>query len=90
MKNENTNELKKMLEEQKQTPTYGDSFKLMLLTSIATSLACIADAIMKDEEVKPIYCDTDSLKEADKMKIKQILNEQCGVVSLDKEENKDV
>lgn len=37
-----------------------------------------------EEEVVPIYCDTDSLKEADKMKIKQQLNEEFGVASSDK------
>lgn len=42
-----------------------------------------------EEEVQPIYCDTDSLKEADKMKIKQIMNEHYVVVSSDKEDSKD-
>ena len=50
----------------------------------------ISPIVEYEEEVEPIYCDIDSLKEADKIKIKQRLNEEFGVASSDKEENKDV
>jgi hypothetical protein len=49
MKNENTNALKEALESYKKNPTYGHELNLMLMISIATSLACIADAIMIEE-----------------------------------------
>ena len=50
MKNENTNALKEALEAYKQNPTYGHELNLTLMISIATSLACIADAMIKEEE----------------------------------------
>lgn len=50
MKNENTNALKEALESYKKNPTYGHELNLMLMISIATSLACIADAMTKEEE----------------------------------------
>lgn len=50
MKQENTNALKKALESYEENPTYGHELNLMLMISIATSLACIADAIMIDKE----------------------------------------
>lgn len=45
-----------------------------------------------EEEVEPIYCDTDSLTEVDRMKFKQMLNEKYGRACADKEviENEDV
>lgn len=45
----------------------------------------ISPIVEFEEEVEPIYCDTDSLKEADKMKMKQLLNAEYGVASSDKE-----
>ena len=38
-----------------------------------------------EEEVEPIYCDTDQITEVDRMKFKQMLNENYGVASADKE-----
>lgn len=48
-KHENTNALKEALKSYEETPTYGHELNLMLMISIATSLACIADAIMIEE-----------------------------------------
>ncbi len=49
MEGENTKALKDELESYKQNPTYGHELNLMLMISMATSLACIADAIMIEE-----------------------------------------
>lgn len=52
----------------------------------------ISPIVEYEEEVEPIYCDTDSLKESDKMKMKLQLNEEYGRACSDKEviENEDV
>lgn len=46
----------------------------------------ISPIVEYEEEVEPIYCDTGSLTEADKMKMKQQLNEVYGRACSDKEE----
>ena len=80
MKNENANALKDALEAYAKDPTYGHELYLTLMISIATSLACIADVMMEREERdKPFYyIDADKLAAVDKLKLKQLLNEQFG------------
>lgn len=46
----------------------------------------ISPIVEYEEEAEPIYCDTDSLKEADKMEIKQKLNSEFGVAASMEEE----
>lgn len=45
------------------------------------------ETIVEYEETEPIYSDTDSIKEADKMEIKQKLNSEFGVAASTEEEN---
>lgn len=47
----------------------------------------ISPIVEYEEEADPIYYDTDSIKEADKMEIKQKLNSEFGVAASKEEEN---
>lgn len=47
----------------------------------------ISPIVEYEEEAEPIYCDTDSLKEADKNGDQQKLNSEFGVAASKEEEN---
>lgn len=78
--------------------SYRDTFVFVSITDAAAFIATAAHNaedpegvtsfrlvpyIEYEEEVEPIYCETDSLKEADKIKMKQLLNEKYGRVCAD-------
>lgn len=93
MNAENSKALKEMLESYKENPVAG-GLEDLLLISIATSLAVIADAMAESENTTPVYSDTDSIKMRsltikEKEKFKASLNKAFGNAAMEpcKDEN---